>query len=216
MKWRNLLLFSFVALVSQMLWLNFGALANFMMAKYQVEPMEALLPVMVFPVFYVLLSINAGAMIDKKGYKKVITFGVILMSLGSIVRIFNDNFWILLVGQSIIAISQPYIINGISKLVADWFDEKDAGMGVGLGTLFMFLGMGLGIGLTPVLVGEDGSGFDMTMMIMAGITVVGSLLFIVGVKQNPNSTASVTSSGGLKDFGALLKNKNILLLSIIS
>src|SRR5688572_6586508 len=159
MKWLYLLLFSLVALVSQMLWLNFGALVNFLMANYKIEQDIAMLPIMVFPIFYVLLSINAGAMIDKKGYKKVITFGVIVMSLGSILRIFNDNYWTMFAGQCIIAIAQPYIINGISKLVADWFPEKDAGMAVGIGTAFMFLGMALGIGLTPVLVGEDGSGY---------------------------------------------------------
>jgi len=216
MKWLYLILFSLVALVSQMLWLNFGALANFLMANYKIDQGIAMLPIMVFPVFYVLLSINAGAMIDKKGYKKVISFGAIVMSIGAVLRIFNDNYWMMFTGQCIIAIGQPYIINGISKLVADWFPEKDAGMAVGIGTAFMFLGMAVGIGVTPVIVGEDGSGYDMAMIIMAVITVVTSLIFIVGVKSNPNPSANFISSGGLKDFGVLLKNKNIILLSIIS
>jgi len=216
MKWLYLILFSLVALVSQMLWLNFGALVNFLMANYKIEQDIAMLPIMVFPIFYVLLSINAGALIDKKGYKKVITFGVIVMSLGSILRIFNDNYWMMLTGQCIIAIAQPYIINGISKLVADWFPEKEAGMAVGIGTAFMFLGMALGIGLTPVLVGDDGSGYGMAMVVMAVITVVCSLLFILGVKTNTNTTSSVVTSGGLKDFASLLKNKNIILLNVIS
>lgn len=217
MKWLYLILFSLVALVSQMLWLNFAALVNFLKANYGVEEDIVMLLILSFPLFYVLLSVNAGAMIDKKGYKKVITFGVILMSLGSIIRIFDSNFWVLLAGQCIIAISQPYIINGISKLVADWFAEKDAGGAVGIGTAFMFIGMALGIALTPGLVGEDGSGFHSMLIIMAVITVVCSVLFIMLVKQNPSQTsASVVSTGGLKDYGALLKNKNIILLNIIS
>jgi predicted MFS family arabinose efflux permease len=155
-------------------------------------------------------------MIDKKGYKPVITFGLILMCIGAIMRIFNDSFWMLFAGQCVIAIAQPYIINGISKLVADWFPEKDAAGAVGIGTAFMFIGMAMGIALTPGLVGEDGAGFNSMLIIMAAITIVCSLLFILIVKSNPNSNTNIISTGGLKDYGALLKNKNIVILSIIS
>lgn len=217
MRWLYLILFSLVALVSQMLWLNFAALVNFLKAKYNVEEDIVMLLILSFPLFYVLLSVNAGALIDKKGYKKIITFGVILMSIGSIVRIFDSSFWVLLAGQCLIAIAQPYIINGISKLVADWFAEKDAGGAVGMGTAFMFIGMALGIALTPGLVGDDGAGFHSMLIIMAVITVVCSALFILIVKPNPSNVASnVVSTGGLKDYGALLKNKNIILLNVIS
>jgi predicted MFS family arabinose efflux permease len=216
MKWLYLILFSLVALVSQMLWLNFAALINFLKLQYGVEEDIAMLLILVFPLFYVLLSVNAGAMIDKKGYKPVITFGLILMCIGAIMRIFNDSFWMLFAGQCVIAIAQPYIINGISKLVADWFPEKDAAGAVGIGTAFMFIGMAMGIALTPGLVGEDGAGFNSMLIIMAAITIVCSLLFILIVKSNPNSNTNIISTGGLKDYGALLKNKNIVILSIIS
>jgi MFS family permease len=216
MKWLYLILFSLVALVSQMLWLNFGAMGTFMQKNYEIDELMASLPILVFPLFYVLLSVNAGAMIDKKGYKPVVSFGVILMSLGSIVRVFHDNFYVMLVGQSLIAIAQPYIINGISKLVADWFDEKDAGGAIGIGTGFMFIGMGVGIGVSPAIAGEDGSGYGLMLTIMAAITVVTSLLFVFGVKTNKKSTAMVISSGGLKDYGTLLKNKNIIILNLIA
>jgi MFS family permease len=216
MKWLYLILFSLVALVSQMLWLNFGAMGTFLQKNYEIDELMASLPILVFPLFYVLLSVNAGAMIDKKGYKPVVSFGVILMSLGSIVRIFHDNFYIMLAGQSLIAIAQPYIINGISKLVADWFDEKDAGGAIGIGTGFMFIGMGVGIGVSPAIAGEDGSGYGLMLMIMAIITVVTSLLFVLVVKTNKKSTQMSITSGGLKDFGTLLKNKNIIILNLIS
>ncbi len=216
MKWLYLILFSLVALVSQMLWLNFGAMGIFLQSNYKIDELTASLPILVFPVFYCLLSVNAGAMIDKKGYKPVVTFGVLLMSLGSIIRIFHESFAVLMIGQSIIAIAQPYVVNGISKLVADWFDSKDSGGAVGIGTGFMFIGMGVGIGVSPAIAGEDGSGFQMMLIIMAAITTVCSLLFVAVVKQNKNSASSTISSGGLKDYAFLLKNKNIIILNLIS
>jgi len=216
MKWLYLILFSLVALVSQMLWLNFGAMGIFLQSNYQIDEMTASLPILVFPVFYCLLSVNAGAMIDKKGYKPVVAFGAILMALGSVARVFHESFVVLMIGQSIIAIAQPYIINGISKLVADWFDVKDSGGAVGIGTGFMFIGMGVGIGVSPAIAGEDGSGYGTMLMVMAAITVITSLLFVFVVKPNKASTSSITSVGGLKDFGSLLKNKNIIILNLIA
>jgi predicted MFS family arabinose efflux permease len=216
MKWLYLILFSLVAMVSQMLWLNFGAMGIFLQQNYQIDELTASLPILVFPVFYCLLSVNAGALIDRKGYKPVVAFGAILMTLGAVVRIFHESFAVLMIGQSLIAIAQPYIVNGISKLVADWFDEKDAGGAIGIGTGFLFIGMGIGIGVSPAIAGEDGSGYGTMLIVMAAITAVTSLLFVFVVKPNKASTASVTSVGGLKDFSFLLKNKNILILNLIS
>jgi predicted MFS family arabinose efflux permease len=212
MKWLTLILFAMVALVSQMLWLNFASIGPSLQKMYGVDEFTATLPVFVFPLFYVLLSINAGALIDKKGYKKIITFGCILMCLGSLVRI-ADNFWIMFIGQCIIAISQPYIINGINKLVADWFDEKDAGGAVGLGTAGMFLGMLLGVGATIPII--EATNYQTMNIIMAVICIVFCLLFMVVVKEKNKSLAG-TSVGGLKDYGQLLKNKNILVINVLS
>ena len=214
MKWLYLILFSLVALVSQMLWLNFAPLISFLETKYKVDEFTAGLPVMVFPLVYVLLSINAGAMIDKKGYKKVISFGAIVMSIGSIVRIFDSNFWMLFAGQCIIAVGQPYIINGISKLVSDWFAEKDAGGAVGIGTAGMFLGMAAGVGATLPLI--DATDFQTMQIIMAVVCVVFSLMFVALVKENKKQTDGPSSVGGLKDYALLLKNKNILVINILA
>lgn len=214
MKWTNLILFAMVALVSQMLWLNFAPLITFLENRYQVDEFVAGLPVMVFPLFYVLLSVNAGALIDKRGYKKIIAFGAILMSIGSVVRIFDSSFWVLLAGQCIIAIGQPYIINGINKLVADWFDEKDAGGAVGIGTAGMFLGMAAGVGATLPLI--EATSFQMMQIIMAAICIVFTLLFVFVVKENKIQKDGISSVGGLKEYAQLLKNKNILVINVLS
>jgi predicted MFS family arabinose efflux permease len=213
MKWLNLILFAMVALVSQMLWLNYAPIGPSLQKMYGVDEFTATLPVFVFPLFYVLLSVNAGAMIDKRGYKMIITFGAILMSIGAMVRIV-DSFWVMFAGQCIIAIAQPYIINGINKLVADWFDEKDAGGAVGIGTAGMFLGMLLGVGFTVDII--NATSYQMMNIIMAVICIAFSLLFIAVVKEKNKGAIAGASVGGLKEYGLLLKNKNILVINVLS
>lgn len=213
-KWVVLIAFALVALTNQMLWLNFSPLVTFVMSTYQVDEMTASLLMLIFPVMYVLFSVHAGGRIDKLGYKKVISYGSILMTIGAALRILHANFWMVFAGQALIAVAQPYIINGISKLVADWFEEKDAASATGLGTVGMFLGMALGAAITPMIVG-DGSGYTNMLMIMAGISLATTLFFIFAVKENKQSN-DVTSTGTWKDFASLLKNKNIVIINIIS
>ncbi|MEZ5023365.1 MAG: MFS transporter [Chitinophagales bacterium] len=213
-KWVMIALFAAVAGVSQMLWLNFAPLISQLMEKYnQSESMISLL-ILVFPLLYVIFSIPSGSMVDKRGYKYAVGFGSILMAIGAIMRIFNANFYVLLVAQIIIAIGQPYVVNGISKLVADWFPKEEHALATGLGTVGMFIGMALGLGLTPALV--DGNDITKAMVVFAAISVVSAAAFIIFTKENNKAHHLPKELTGLKEFRILLKNKDLVLLFIIS
>jgi predicted MFS family arabinose efflux permease len=198
-----------------MLWLNFSPLISFLMETYSITEDTASLMMLIFPVMYVLFSIHAGALTDKIGYKKVMRAGAFIMLLGAGIRIFHENFWILFAGQAIIALSQPYIINGISKLVADWFPEDQVSTATGIGTAGMFIGMAIGAAVTPMLMGENNSGYQTMLIIMAAITLLTVVFFTATVSEN-NKATGVVSTGSLRDFVQLLKNKNILIINIIS
>ena len=134
-----------VAAMSQMLWLNFAPLVSFIQQKYNVSELAVSSLLLSFPLLYVLLSLHSGTMIDKKGYRYVIILGSVISAVFACVRIFDSNFYILVIGQTGIAIGQPYIINGISKLVSDWFGKEQTAMATGIGTAGMLIGMAVGI-----------------------------------------------------------------------
>jgi len=98
-RWVVLLAFILVAGVNQMLWLNFAPLISFIQERYAVSELVASSLILVFPLFYVFLSIPAGSLTDSKGYKWAIGFGSILMAIFSLVRIFDSSFTMLLIGQ---------------------------------------------------------------------------------------------------------------------
>ena len=150
-RWRVLGAFVLVALVTQLLWLNFAPLIVEVQRDYKVDENTASLLILVFPLLYVILSIHSGRLIDRLGYKKVVGMGAVVGALGSLVRLDTSHFASLVVGQIIIACAQPYVVNGISKLVADWFTGEEAAMATGLGTVGMFMGMAVGMATTPPL-----------------------------------------------------------------
>ena len=212
-RWVVLMAYFGVAAMSQMLWLNFAPLVSFLQAKYNVSELAVSSLLLSFPLFYVVLSINSGTMIDKKGYRFVIILGSVISAVFACVRIFDGNFYMLVIGQAGIAIGQPYIINGISKLVSDWFDKEQSAMATGIGTAGMLIGMALGMGLTPAL--NESMGFTQTMIVFAGISILLTLIFIFLGKENNLVKSKVVALSARKEIKSLLKSKNLVVLFIV-
>lgn len=210
-RWPVLLSFMGVMLVSQMLWLNFAPLSTFLQARYGVSDLGASSLVFVFPLLYVALSAPAGALIDRRGYARVVGAGGVLMAVGAAVRIHDDSFASLLAGQILIAVAQPFVVNGISKLVAEWFTGEEAAIATGLGTMGMFIGMAVGMAATPAIV--EAAGLRVAMIIMCAIALVAAVAFIAVARERRVAGEAETKAGG---FGLVLRDRRQIMLSILS
>ena len=197
-----------------MLWLNFAPLVSFIQIKYGVSELMVSSLLLSFPFLYVLLSLHSGTMIDKKGYRYVIILGSIISAAFACLRIVDNNFCILLIGQTGIAVGQPYIINGISKLISDWFSKEHSAMATGIGTAGMLIGMALGMGLTPML--NDSLGFQKNMIVFAIISVIVTLIFIFFGKENNLEKSEVVAKSAMIEIKALLKSRTLILLFMIA
>jgi predicted MFS family arabinose efflux permease len=212
-RWIILILFMLPAAMSQMLWLNFAPLLTFIQKRYAVDELTSNSLILVFPLIYVLLSVPAGFLTDRRGYKFSIAFGSVVMAIFAALRIVEGPFWLLLVCQTGIAAGQPFIINGISKLVADWFPPEQNALATGLGTLGMFIGMALGMALAVPLL--DTLKFSGSMAVFATITGLSAILFILFAHENERSTHGATAAMA-RDLKVLLRSPNLVLLFIVS
>jgi predicted MFS family arabinose efflux permease len=201
------------AAMSQMLWLNFAPLLTEVQKKYSVNELASNSLVLVFPLVYVLISVPAGFLTDRKGYRYSILLGSIIMTVFALLRIFDGPFWFLLACQTGIAVGQPFIINGISKLVADWFAPEQNALATGLGTLGMFIGMALGMALAvPLYAGLQYTG---SMFVFALMTLTSTLLFAFFAYENSQTRHDATAAMA-RDLRLLLKSANLVKLFIIS
>lgn len=199
--------------MSQMLWLNFAPLLTEVQKKYNVDELTSNALILVFPLVYVLISLPAGFLTDRRGYRYAIIVGSIFMAVFSVLRIFDGPFWFLLVCQAGIAIGQPFVINGISKLVADWFPPEQNALATGLGTLGMFIGMALGMALAvPLYTSLQYVG---SMLVFAGMTVASAVLFVILGKENQRIRDSATAEMA-RDLRQLMQSPNLVRLFAIS
>jgi cyanate permease len=204
--------YTLVVGMSQLLWLNFAPILTLVQQRYGVNELTASLLVLMFPLLYVVFSLPAGAMTDARGYRFTVAAGGFAMAIFAGVRIYDGSFWALLAGQAGIAVAQPYVVNGISKLVADWFSEAEGAIATGLGTMGMFLGMAAGMATTPLLV--ERFALRGAMLFFAALALVVAVVFVLVV--HPNDAAPPAPATEAVGFRPLLANRGLRILDVLA
>jgi predicted MFS family arabinose efflux permease len=191
-RWVVLGVYALAVALTQALWLNFAPLISLIQQRYSVSEELASALLFIFPLVYVLVSIPAGKVIDRRGYRFSVAAGTVLMALAACVRIADSTFAALMIGQVGIAVAQPFIVNAISKLVADWFEPQQGVIATGLGTMGMFIGMAVGMAATPPLV--EALSLRTAMATFAGLAALAAVLCIAVVRPNPQAAAPVAGA----------------------
>ncbi|HEX9104447.1 MAG TPA: MFS transporter, partial [Polyangia bacterium] len=212
-RWLVLGSYALVVGMSQLLWLNFAPLLSLVQARYGVGELAASALLLVFPLLYVVFSLPAGALTDARGYRFTVGVGAAAMVLFAALRIFDSRFWILFVAQVGLAVAQPFVVNPISKLVADWFSEKQGAIATGLGTMGMFVGMATAMASTPAMV--SAWGLRATMAAFAALTALVALLFALFGHPNPRQPARATTTSE-PHLRVLWRDRELRLLCVLS
>lgn len=208
-RWLVLVAFTLVAGVSQMLWLNYAPVLAAIQARYHASELQASTLILVFPALYVVLSLPAGALIDRRGYRAVVGGGAIAQAAFACLRLADGSFWTLLVAQLGIAAAQPYVVNGVSKLVSDWFPEEQGAIATGIATMGMFVGMAGAMAATPPLAAA--LGMRGAMAVFAAIAIAAGAFFVAVCRERAPATGPAVT-GRIRD----LLTRDLLLVFGIS
>jgi MFS family permease len=218
-RWVVLAVYMYISALTQLYWLNFAAIETFVEQRFSIPASSVMWFTLVFPLVQVLLSMPAGMLIDRKGFKYGVGIGALFTGVFAMLRLANtDSFTVLLISQIGIAIGQPFVLNGVTKLVMTWFPQKEEATAVGLGSLALLVGMMVGLGATPALV--QFLGFETMLLIYGVLGILGILLFFSLVKPYPATPArdvevqqEITGWQGIKH---ILKMKDFVILGFIA
>jgi MFS family permease len=184
-RWIVLLVFMFIAAVTQILWITFAPISSLVAGLYAVTELDIALLSLIFMVVYLPVSIPSAYLIDSKGFRYAAGVGAIITAVFAVCRVFAPNYLLLLIFSAGIAIGQPFVFNSPTKIASRWFPAKERGIATGLGTMAIFLGIMLGLLVTPFAV--VGIGFFSTMLGYAIVAVIAAILFLIIAKEHPPS-----------------------------
>ena len=217
-RWPVLIVFMYLVALSQLYWLNFAAVETFIEDYLKIPPSDAMWLTLVFPATMIIFTMPVGIVIDKIGFKWGVGIGALFTGVGALMRVIDpSSFLLLVIGQTVISLGQPFILNGTTKLATVWFAPKEEGTAIGMASLAQFIGMMVALGLTPAIV--ESSGFT-TMLWIFGIAGILGTLFMAFVPKQPKTPARAVdqdqSAVGWRSIGTILKDRNFMLLGFIA
>ncbi len=206
-----------IAALTQLLWINFASIDTFAEKLLNVSAMRVGLLTMIFPLTFLILSVPAGIVIDRKGYKFSIMLGAIFTAFFALFRLIAPfSYTMLFVSQLGISLGQPFVLNSITKLAGLCFPEDEEATAVGLGSVALFVGMIIGMGLTPILLNKFG--FFFMLFAYALISLVSVIFLYFADKRIKENVLGNESSFKMYLNGTVnvLKIKDILILGLIA
>lgn len=220
-RWILLFIFMLGNLSLQILWISYATVTLEAAAYYNVNEFEILFLSTIFMITYIPVSFIATWFINKFGFRMGVGLGAIINGVFGFLRVLaGPNYFLVLFIQVMIAVSQPFFLNSVSLLSANWFPESERTTATGLSVISQLLGIALGMVLTPILVIVYS--FEMMLLIYGLYSLIIGILFIVIARDRPPTPPSplpirvekedTVIKGGLK---LLLLNKQFGIVSII-
>ena len=216
-RWLVLVLFMFANITLQILWITFASITIEAATFYGVTELDILFLSLIFMIAYIPVTFLASWIIDKYDFRIGAGIGVLLAGIFGFLRFFaGTDYTLLFIFQIGIAIGQPFVLNSITRLSANWFPESERTSATGLSLISQFIGILLGVLITPFLYAAVN--IEMTLLIYGILSLISGVLFIIFVKTKPPSPPSkeqlrekVLMGKGLK---SLFKSKGFIILFI--
>jgi len=163
-----------------------------------------------YMLLYLVFAIPASYFISTFGIVKGIGMGVLLTVIGAGLKGFSgESFNMVMAGQVILAIAQPFIINSPTAVAAKWFPVKERAMATGLATLAQYIGILVAMVVTPMLIvsspssPEYGNGIGSMLKIYCIITIVVSVTGWILLREKPVTSPSAEEYSRIDFIGGL-------------
>ncbi len=212
-KWIVLFAYFLAGIFSQIVWITFSPILPIVENVYGVSEADVGLLSAVFPITFIVLALPVGYLVDSKGFRTAVLIGTSFLSVFGLLRTFATTFLMLLVFQTLASIGQPFIFNSISKLVKGWFLPTEAGLATGIGTLSIYLGIILGLGATPLLTLDYGLNTMLVVYGVVGLVILGVFYFFGKEAPHYDEEREYLPP---REFLTTLKNRNVILVSVLS
>ncbi len=177
---RSLLLagLALTIFASQAIWITFSPVGSLVSRELGVSKEEVGLLAITYPVFFLVLTIPSGLLLDR-GFKKWLSIGVYLTVLGGILRLaLPHNYYWLMACQLLGALGQPFLLNSFAPFASRVYPERRETV-VSLLSFAMYLGIIYGLGTGYWIYTRHGMLALITPI--AAVSLVGGLLYTYGV-----------------------------------
>jgi cyanate permease len=183
-RWVVLAAFMLVNLAIQVLWISYAPITSNAARYYGVSTLAIGILAMTFMIAFIPLSLPAAWVIDTRGFRLAVGFGVVMMAVFGVARgLAGTNYTLVLLCTIGIAIGQPFLLDAWTKVPANWFAQGERATAVGLVTLASMLGIAVGMVLTPIL--ANAMSIATVQLVYGLFAVASAVAFLALARERP-------------------------------
>jgi len=202
-RWLMLATFVLVSAVNAFHWIQFSIITNVVMAYYGVDSQSVNWTSLVFMVAYIPLIFPGAWIMDTMGLRVTVIIGAVGTCVGGWIKAMSvspDLFYVALIGQSVLAVSQVFILGVPPNVAAVWFGPEQVSSACAIGVFGNQLGVALGFLIPPMVVrmhaniDDIGADFSLLYYTLAGISTVLTIIVLFGFQAEPPTPPTAARS----------------------
>jgi predicted MFS family arabinose efflux permease len=193
-RWLPIAGYAVVSSANQMLWLTYAPITTGAAHHYHVSVSTVGWLAEVFPLLYVVLALPSGALLDR-WFRPGLAAGAVLTAVGAVIRPLSGGFGAVLIGQILIALAQPLVLNAVTKLAGEYLRPADRSTGISVSSAAIFAGMVLALLLGAVL-GDHR--IPLLLDIQTGYAVLAAVLLCFALRRPGGHFVADADNSGLR------------------
>ena len=182
-RWVVLAGYGLLAACSQLLWLSYAFITVQTHREMGVSVGDVGDLAAIFPLMYVVLALPFGKWLDVS-FERALAAGAILTGVGGALRLGGPNsFGWALVGQLVIAVGQPLVLNSITKIAARYFAQQERTAAISIGSVSLYIGILLAaLSAKPLF---DAGGLRLVLAAQGALAVVAAVWVLIALRTPP-------------------------------
>jgi len=189
-RWILLFIFMLGNASLQILWISYATVTLEAATYYGVHEFNILFLSTIFMITYVPVSFVATWFINRFGFRIGVGLGAMINGVFGFLRFFaGPNYPLILFISIMISVSQPFFLNSVSLLSANWFPESERTKATGLSVNSQLLGIALGMILTPIFVAIYS--FEAMLFIYGLYSLIIGIVFVIVARDKPPTPPSM-------------------------
>jgi predicted MFS family arabinose efflux permease len=206
--WFQVAAYAVVCSANQMLWLTFAPVTTVAARHYGVSVSTVGWLAEIFPLLYVVVALPAGVLLDR-WFRGWLSVGAVLTAAGALLRL-DGGFGRVLLGQVVIAVAQPFVLNALTKVASGYLPERSRAKGIAFSSASMLVGILLSFLLGSLFHTE--AQLETLLLVTAGYAVVGGIALPLALRR-PGATGLAAVAAGRGALRALWRDPVIRTLA---
>lgn len=229
-----LFLFSLYSMSNAFQWIQYAIITNVISDYYGVSNLAVNWTSVIFMAIYIPGIMPASWLLNQKGLRFCVLLGSFGTCAGSWIKCLSvspDRFHVTMIGQSVVAMSQLFILNLPPRIAAVWFGPKEVSSATSFGVFGNQIGIALGFILPPLIFANNPDSIPSLIerglnIMFFSVAIVTSVLFFAMIflfEDRPSKPPSMAQaladhqlsnmdSSYLMTIKSLLMNRNYNLL----